>query len=382
MATLGSLAVFAPTADARNHGGNGNSGAGSSSSMKSTSSISRNVVSNTGAQGFVAKQPGQHLPKGAQTLSSNLGSAGGIQKLNTQSNLALKSTKLAELSKNRFADHNSKIANLGKKGLVDANRLNTNLKNSAINAKNLGLKDAGKLPIAKLNPTLGGKLGMKAIDPGIGNGKHLHHIDCCPTWNHCHSHCFPWPWFTGCVLGGYWGGYCETPVYCGPICTQPYPVEVPVVVDVDAPVNVTVPVTNVAPTVPAASLADLGLSDLRLVDIGDPSQGLGPMYRLTVRNIGQADPGQFVAAIFASALDQPNDDMVRAGEVVPGLAVDGTIVVDVRLPIESMNMKSADGTLAPFKSVFVVLDARNEVQELNEQNNIIPALREQIRVID
>ena len=351
LATIGTLSVLAPAAHARNHGGN--SGNHSNSNNTSSSSI--------GSQGFVAKQHGQHLPKGAQSLTTNGGNANAVK--------SLKNNNINSMQ----------IQKLGKNNVVDLKKHDAKLKHHVNDhKKQLGFKDINKINHLNVNKNLNGKLGIKPIDPGFGNGKGKHFIDCCPTWNHCHSHCFPWPWHTGCVLGGFWGGYCDGPVYCGPVYTQPYPIDIPVVVDVDAPVNVTVPVTTITNEASGAALADLGLSDLKLVDIGNPAQGLGPMYRLTIRNIGKADAGSFVAAVFASPNDQPNEDMLRAGQEVPGLEVGGITVVDVRLPIEVMTMKTANGVV-PFKSLFIVLDARNEVQELNEQNNIIPALREQIQ---
>jgi hypothetical protein len=130
-----------------------------------------------------------------------------------------------------------------------------------------------------------------------------------------------------------------------------------------------------------ASGIDLMIEDVRLLEAGEVAKNLGPLVRVTVKNNGQQAAGRFGLGVYASLQPEPNDKLVPAGQAIAELAAGKSHAVEVRLPVEALQMR-ADANSAPeaFRVLLIVADVANEVLENNKRNNVLPVNREQLQV--
>lgn len=185
-----------------------------------------------------------------------------------------------------------------------------------------------------------------------------------PHWN---------PWVTWS-----WGYYCDPiwdprPYWCRPVvyvAARPWiwwevPVWQPLPVVVSG-TWVEVPQVVVAPT-----RLDLQLLAVRFVDPGHPEEKLGPRYRVWFRN----NSTEAIAKPFDVVLLASNDEKAQAGLPQAGVRVasikPGEVQsVDIRLPFEVQQMGRDDkGQPLPFKTLHVLVDANQEIDETTKLNN-------------
>jgi len=204
--------------------------------------------------------------------------------------------------------------------------------------------DPNKGPVLPFNPNgpkipLGPKGPVKPIDPGFGNGSHAnHHHSWCGGIQHPNWICPTIWWYpTSCFCCNLNGGYFVSPV-------------------------VTV--------VSQEAAVDVALVDVRFCDSGDAASKLGPRYRVTVRNNGLVDAGQFHMVVLAGLDKTPKMDAPASLVQVIGLRSGETKAFDVRLPVESLAMSvDATGNPAPFATLFVAVDSHEELNDSDRSNN-------------
>jgi len=138
------------------------------------------------------------------------------------------------------------------------------------------------------------------------------------------------------------------------------------------------------PPVAAHNRDDLQLLAVRFVDPGHPEEKLGPRYRVWIRNNGDEAPTQpFNVVLLASVDGRPVEDSPQAGVRVAGIEPGQTQSMDIRLPIEALEMARDDrGEPIPFGTVHVIVDADREVPEVFETNNGANLAREDILPVD
>ena len=93
------------------------------------------------------------------------------------------------------------------------------------------------------------------------------------------------------------------------------------------------------PTVAAHNRDDLQLLAVRFVDPGHPEEELGPRYRVWVRNNGEETLSRsFNVVLLASVDGRPEADSPQSGVRVEGIEPGEIQSMDIRLPIESLDM--------------------------------------------
>jgi hypothetical protein len=180
---------------------------------------------------------------------------------------------------------------------------------------------------------------------GNGNGKNK-----CHDWNWCwKQHCKPcykpcqqwhcWNYPTWCNLHRH---------RCG------YYVNVPVVV---------------------VHGIDLQLLAIRFVDNGDPTQNLGPRFRVWIRNNTPTPVIRPFNVLVMAARDVvPSADLPQAGVRIDAMQPGQILPVDIRLPVQA-----SDASLG---MMHVLVDSHREVPEVFEDNNGIVLPRAEVLSVD
>lgn len=125
------------------------------------------------------------------------------------------------------------------------------------------------------------------------------------------------------------------------------------------------------------------MGDLELVEVGmvsDASPEQGPLYQVTVRNVGSTDAEHFrvslVAVLGEIAEDSPsvtiNVDRIAAGE---------TATLQVQMPVGVMSLGAQGAAAAPFDTLVVAIDSFDELVESNELNNMATLKRAEVQLI-
>jgi hypothetical protein len=271
---------------------------------------------------------------------------------------------------------------------------------------NLGIKAPGLHP----KPTIDGPGGWKF--PPI-NGHHHdhhghHHDHHGDHHNHGHHHHHK-PWIVISWTPGYYVppvGPCPEPpvVVCPPPApTCPPPVVIPVADpqlpappddeslaadDSGAPSNAPEAEKTEADATELASAAkgddakqstdiDLQVEYVQMVEAGNPESELGPLYRVwIVNNGGAAITTPFDVVLVATNEDTPSQESPYAADRVSQIGAGQRLSVEIRLPVEVLQLSvDAEGLPVPFKNLFAAADVRQELVELNEQNNALGLTR-------
>lgn len=115
--------------------------------------------------------------------------------------------------------------------------------------------------------------------------------------------------------------------------------------------------------VEAAGL-DVALVDVRLVSPAEAASGVGPVYRISVRNRGALDIAQpFQIAVLVGKANGAGTEAPVTAEV-GSLAVGATATVDVQLDA-ALSEASPTG-----RRVYVVVDSQQQLAEADETNNL------------
>ncbi|MFO0900424.1 MAG: hypothetical protein U0836_23565 [Pirellulales bacterium] len=184
-------------------------------------------------------------------------------------------------------------------------------------------------------------------------------------WNNWYN---PWCYRPYCYNYNSCYGY---PYYCGYPVYNSYPVYNNTVTYVTPAQPVA---TEPAPQLP---LADLLLTDLRLMDPGNGTD-LGPRFLLTIANQGPSVSPPFQAGIAAAVSQEQLGSAVKAAAQVGPIQTGQTTTVEIRLPVQVLGLPSPNGPTL-FGVLGVSLDELNQVDELDEQNNGALVSRDQIQ---
>jgi hypothetical protein len=116
-------------------------------------------------------------------------------------------------------------------------------------------------------------------------------------------------------------------------------------------------------------IADLQIMKVELIDGGD-GQNMGPTIRVAIRNNGYAPAEGFDIALVVTNGQDPSPRFPFVNQRVDRVEAMNQKIVDIRLPAVASRMhKTADGQVEPFTTLFVALDAQQEIQEQSKQNN-------------
>jgi hypothetical protein len=128
---------------------------------------------------------------------------------------------------------------------------------------------------------------------------------------------------------------------------------------------------------------DVAFTSIRQIDAGNPSKNLAPAYRVSFQNNSNVDIEQaFDVAILASTDEKLTEKLPYTSVRVEGMAAGETKSVDIRLPIEAMQMGSDDDQAAPFSFVHTIIDSQRELVETNKANNVSVDDREEIPSVE
>ncbi|MDZ4783328.1 MAG: hypothetical protein SGJ19_24030 [Planctomycetia bacterium] len=102
----------------------------------------------------------------------------------------------------------------------------------------------------------------------------------------------------------------------------------------------------------------LELVDVRLVDLGNASAGVGPRFRLVLKNVTPATLSQPFEVVLTAGISRDFSPALPTGvETVAEIAAGAVLPVDVRLPVDAMTMNyPGRPEPAPFSTVFVMVN--------------------------
>jgi hypothetical protein len=197
-----------------------------------------------------------------------------------------------------------------------------------------------------------------------------------PKW----SHWVGWSWHFDCGPL-----FDPRPIWCRPVTYF----EAPVWVYYEHPVWTALPIVScgtwvdVAPVV-VDTRSDLQLLAVRFVDPGHPEEKLGPRYRIWVRNNSDEPVSRpFNVVVLASPDGKLRGDLPQAGVRVTAIEAGDTQSLDVRLPMEVLDMgRDQWGDPVPFGTLHVIVDADREISEVFEGNNGADLARERVLPVD
>jgi hypothetical protein len=306
------------------------------------------------------------------------GSAGKSMSSMSRGPTSFKSSNLSAKSfkSNQFNATNLNSNKFNTLKLNNTGRTNTNVLGNTNSLKNIKLPTTinNKLPTTNLNTLAGGTKGISGKPIITNNSLHNANLGKANNLfnnkntfsgnnssNHLGKNCFPnnhcfYPWFVFWPYGGY-GGYGGYNIYNRPTYVYGgYPA-----------VNST-PIPY-APTVASTvSGIDLQLVDVRLLDKGDASQQIGPRYRVTFRNAGSTPVDhEFNVAVVAAVDANLTANLPTSESRITSVPTGETTSVDLRLPASAFAM--GKDSHSEFAKLFVVVDSRSEVNDVNRDNN-------------
>jgi subtilase family serine protease len=128
---------------------------------------------------------------------------------------------------------------------------------------------------------------------------------------------------------------------------------------------------------------DVELTDVRLVDAGNLELKTGPRFRLTYRNKGTVEVPKFNVTVAVDASMNLTEMAETVTVETVGLKPGKSQTVDVRLPVEVLNMTvGQDGKAAPFALLVAMLDSDESLDETDEENNVLVFARDEIKSIE
>jgi hypothetical protein len=130
----------------------------------------------------------------------------------------------------------------------------------------------------------------------------------------------------------------------------------------------------------AAPAIDLELVDIRLVDAGSISDGVGPRFRLFCRNNGTLEAPKFHVSVMADLGGVLSEKAHLVTVESVGIKPGKTQTVDVQMPPEILKMKGTqDHWPRPFDLLGAMLDSDESLTETNEKNNTLVLARDSIK---
>src|SRR5262249_5582766 len=130
----------------------------------------------------------------------------------------------------------------------------------------------------------------------------------------------------------------------------------------------------------AAPSIDLELLDIRLVDAGSLTSGVGPRFRLFCRNNGTLEAPKFHVSVMADLGSVLSEKAHLVTVESVGIKPGKTQTVDVQMPLEVLKMTGANDRWArPFDLLGAMLDSDESLTETNEKNNTLVLTRDSIK---
>jgi hypothetical protein len=155
---------------------------------------------------------------------------------------------------------------------------------------------------------------------------------------------------------GYGGGYSGTTIANASSAIEPVAANPPA-----AP-------ATLAATPAAVEGIDLQLVDVRMLDNGDAAQQIGPRYRVTFRNAGTKPVDhEFNVALVAADDANLSANLPTAESRITSVPTARATTVDVRLPVTAFQMGT--DSKSEFGKLFVFVDSRGELSDVNRDNN-------------
>jgi hypothetical protein len=129
-----------------------------------------------------------------------------------------------------------------------------------------------------------------------------------------------------------------------------------------------------------AQVIDLELLGVELLDAGNMETKIGPTYRVTVRNRSTVAIEQpFDIGLVATNGENPTKKSPFATSRMDAMDAGEVTDVDIKLPgVVNRMSKNAEGQAEPFTTLFVAVDARQEVTEADENNNTTKVARVEV----
>ena len=126
---------------------------------------------------------------------------------------------------------------------------------------------------------------------------------------------------------------------------------------------------------------DLVLKNVEMVFAGNPATQQGPVYRVSVLNKSSvAVEDGFEVGLMATNGNDPEEKSPQAGGRIDSIGPGQMAVVEVQLPVEVLQMgKSTSGEPQAFTTLFVVVDARQDIEEVDKSNNAAKLPRTGVR---
>jgi hypothetical protein len=132
----------------------------------------------------------------------------------------------------------------------------------------------------------------------------------------------------------------------------------------------------------AAPSIDLELVDIRLVDAGSISNGVGPRFRLFCRNNGLLEAPKFRISVMADLGKELTEKAHQVTVESVGIQPGKTQTVDVQMPVEVLKMTTANDHWArPFELLGATLDSDNSLIETDKSNNALVLTRDAIKTM-
>ena len=340
-AALGLAVAAARPVWAHGGGGGGHSG-GSHMGVSSISAKSFNSGMNRNLSTF------KNSNFASNKFNTNQLQATKLNNFSNNTSNALKNTiKPINTIKPKFPTGNTGIVGattLNKANFSKVSQIGKN--NTVTNGAALLHKNHIGNPLSNANHKLPAKFNMPSQVANFNKNGNSHH------------HHGGFPWYLALLpygFGGY-GGY----GWYGNSYGSPNYIYSPVVT---SPVATPVVATNNVPGI------DLQLTDVRMVDNGDPSRQIGPLYRVSLRNVGSTPVDHdFNVALIAADDADLNGNLPTSESRVHPTNTDAVINVDVRLPATAFSM--GPDKHSEFSKLFVFVDSQGEVTDANRDNNV------------
>lgn len=126
---------------------------------------------------------------------------------------------------------------------------------------------------------------------------------------------------------------------------------------------------------PAVQGVDVALIDVRLSSAADAARGVGPVYRVFLRNTGTVDIARPIQVAVLVGRPDGLGTTAPATAELPNLAVGATAAVDVQLEASLATATLAGGKL------YVVVDSQQRLEEVDEANNLAELGLDQIQPV-
>jgi hypothetical protein len=141
-------------------------------------------------------------------------------------------------------------------------------------------------------------------------------------------------------------------------------------------------VTIVEPIAVPVQGLDLVLQSVGAVDSGNMQAGLGPNFRVTVRNNSMMPVSSFNVLVMAGMDQTPRQDLPATVVKLDGMQSGQFTTFEVRLPVTALMMsRDISGMPISHTTVFVAVDSGEDLPDVDRSNNGAVLALNQIPVV-